>query len=171
MYNLWKKSVEARKNDLNELTNTCTFNTFYIAEQSYDTHNNGGKPFTVKVGNYGIRVFLEGGDMVYHIPNSCGYWDGFDPSVYKMHGNSILVKLSDTEYIFIGHKVIAFHIDDVITDFLSPVGNSDVPYHVCYGTKYVYFMLDMKKISNEDILHDKLPKNANDIYMEFYNIK
>lgn len=169
MYKLWTKAIDARKNDLKDMVNTHTFNTFYIKEQIYDTHDNGGRPFTVKIGNYGIRVYVGSGQMIHFIKESCGYWGGFDSSPYKMHGNSILVKLSDTEYVFIGHNITVFHTNDIITDYVSPVGNSDVLYPVCYGTKYTYFMLDMKKLPNEDIKATKIPINTYDIYIEFYN--
>ncbi|CAE6966622.1 unnamed protein product [Symbiodinium natans] len=43
-------------------------------------------------------------------------------------GNSILLHLEDLKYVFIGEEVFSFAAKSRITRFVSPVGNSDVPY-------------------------------------------
>lgn len=65
------------------------------------------------------------------------------------YGNSILAHLGTTDaglnkYLWISCSVKEFTIeDDEILRYYSTVGNSDVPYPVAIGTKYIYFMLDM----------------------------
>jgi hypothetical protein len=60
------------------------------------------------------------------------------------YGNSVLCHLGDNRYLSIGRDVQEFTTpDDEIQKYYSQVGNSDVPYPVAVGVKYVYFMLDM----------------------------
>ncbi|AYV85266.1 MAG: hypothetical protein Satyrvirus8_24 [Satyrvirus sp.] len=47
------------------------------------------------------------------------YWAGFDPSIYKQHGNSILIHQMDNDYMFIGHMIYSFKTDEPIIDFIS----------------------------------------------------
>lgn len=63
-------------------------------------------------------------------------------------GNSILYYIGKTEdlknrYVFVGERVEEFITDDEIQKYYSTVGNSDVPYPVAIGKKYLFFMLDM----------------------------
>lgn len=44
------------------------------------------------------------------------------------NGNSILIQISDTKYMFVGQEIFEFHTKYPIVSFLSPVGNNDVPY-------------------------------------------
>ena len=90
----------------------------------------------------------------------------------KFNGNSILLSLGKNKYVFIGQKIIEFTTKkDKIIDFVSPVGNNDVPYPFAIGEKYVYsfsypngyflkkdldFNFDNFKNSNIDNLFDKL---------------
>ena len=55
-------------------------------------------------------------------------------------GNSILAQIGDNEYLYIGTSVRTFCADDRIERYFSLVGNSDVPYPVAIGTKYLFFM-------------------------------
>lgn len=43
-------------------------------------------------------------------------------------GNSFLLHMGDLEYIFIGEKVFSFQALSEITQYVSPIGNNDVPY-------------------------------------------
>lgn len=79
-------------------------------------------------------------DSVTTIENFEGYWWGFDSSSSKMHGNSILVKINDHKYVFIGMHVLEFETDDVILDHISTLGNNDIPYSISIGYEYLYFL-------------------------------
>lgn len=46
----------------------------------------------------------------------------------KFDGNTILLHLFGNTYMFIGGEVIKFVAESKITTFVSPVGNSAVPY-------------------------------------------
>nr|URM61880.1 DNA ligase [Mimivirus sp.] len=106
--------------------------------------------------------------FVIEIDKFLGYWYGYDTSIDQMHGNTILIKLAVNKYIFIGSEIYKFKTDsDEIIDYVSPVGNSDVPYPVAYGTQFVYFMDDKEKVKKSNFQLDISPVNAEDIFVEF----
>ena len=65
---------------------------------------------------------------------SGGYGKFFD-------GNSILLKLSKNKYVYIGSVIYSFTSYNEITTFISPVGNSDVPYPYAIDEKNNYYLL------------------------------
>ena len=170
--NYWKNLVAKRKKELVHMKNTKSFIPFdklHIKEYIHLIHDNGARPFIVIITNNKINVYHSyTNKLLFKISKFLGYWNGFDSSPYQFHGNSILIQLGLYKYMHIGCEIFTFNTKDVITDFISPVGNSDVPYPICYGTENVYFMLDKKYCKNEDILLDKNVVNAEDIYTEFY---
>lgn len=58
------------------------------------------------------------------------------PGKYK--GNTILVKLKDNSYIWIGVRIFLFRCDDEIISFHSPIGNNDYPYPWALSTTNVF---------------------------------
>ncbi len=97
-----------------------------------------------------------------------GFWSGFDASPYKSHGNSILIKISDKKYIYVGQIIYSFNTDQAITDYISYMGNSDVPYPVAYSDDYVYFFLDKKIVPIAELETPITVAKAGDLYGEFY---
>jgi hypothetical protein len=65
---------------------------------------------------------------------SGGYGDDFD-------GNSILLQLSETSYIYVGEKVIMFNTLSPIVSYVSPVGNNDVPYPYAIDAESNYYLI------------------------------
>jgi hypothetical protein len=123
----------------------------------YDTHDNGGRPYRVYVDGSNVRIYslLEDSQedkliksltvKGVHIGKSTGKADGADhrPSeANKFLGNSVLLHVSGKKYMFIGHKMYEFDMDDAVDSYFSKIGRNDVPYPVILGTQYVYFMLD-----------------------------
>jgi len=119
-------------------------------KRTYRVHDNGGRPFEVTASYEAIIVKSldtesSSDDLVYtktvlEIKSFDGLWWGFDNGKRKFmrneepeHGSSILVKVTNKEYIFIGWKIQSFSTDETIIDYASPIGNSDVPYPVAYG--------------------------------------
>ena len=92
-------------------------------------------------------------------------------------GNTILVKIDENKYIYIGGVIYSFTTDYEITKFISPVGNNDVPYPYAIDIKNNYYiMLDATimsvnhKIDNPyDYYYFKKDK-INKIY-KFKNVK
>ena len=87
--------------------------------------------------------------------SSKGYGKGFD-------GNTILVKLSDKRYIYIGDGIFEFTSLHKIVDYQSPVGNSDVPYPYAIDEKDNYYLM-----LDSVIIHFK--KKEDDPYEKYYN--
>lgn len=81
---------------------------------------------------------------------SGGYGERFD-------GNSILLHIRDNEYIFIGAKIFKFQSNDndVIVEFISPVGNNDVPYpYAITENGKVYLLIENVVLQNFVITED-----------------
>ena len=81
-----------------------------------------------------------------------------------MHGNSILVKITNNKYIHIGCEIYKFETNDEIVDYISPVGNADVSYPVAFGENNVYFMLDKKMIRINDFEMPVTVANAENLW-------
>lgn len=117
----------------------------------YITHDNGGRPFLVRIFEDTIDIYENAYDEKNTIWNyyktingyekifigkslindmtkfSCGYGKSFD-------GNSILVKLKNNLYVHIGNIIGIFILkNDEIIKYVSPVGNNDVPYPYAVG--------------------------------------
>tara|TARA_B100000287_G_scaffold404363_1_gene426969 strand:+ start:22599 stop:23171 length:573 start_codon:yes stop_codon:yes gene_type:complete len=91
--------------------------------------------------------------------------DGLKKPAYP--GNSILLRIGNLRYVYIGEEVREFSTDERITKYHSPVGNSDVPYPTADGPTKTYFMLDMKYVPN-----DKIKKiERKDAYQYYYGHK
>lgn len=63
---------------------------------------------------------------------------GYGP---EFHGNSILLKIDEKEYVFIGETIYSFKTNHPIVSFVSPVGNNDVPYPYAIDDKDNYYFL------------------------------
>lgn len=86
-----------------------------------------------------------------------------------MHGNTILIKVSPLEYIYIGGmSIYSFKTTKEIYDYISPVGNSDVPYPVAYSENGVYFMGNQTFVKKENISIPISVANAENLYGAFY---
>jgi hypothetical protein len=89
----------------------------------------------------------------------------------RYYGNSILAKLetlgSLNRYLYIGTSVSEFTVDDEIQRYYSLVGNSDVPYPVAIGNKYIFFMADL--VAQPIERYSKLTEEQlSDAYTYFY---
>ncbi|VBB18193.1 mg989 protein [Yasminevirus sp. GU-2018] len=150
--------------------------------REYLIHDNGGRPFKVVATHSAINIYSFEEDKnrdwskepdynvhLLKITKFLGYWVGHDTSEWtNFHGNSILVQETKTSYISIGWMVHRFETDEEILDYVSPVGNSDVPYPVAYTKNYVYFMLENEYVRKDQLTTEATPVNADDIYGEFY---
>lgn len=85
-------------------------------------------------------------------------------------GNSFVIKLSNKKYAFIGHELYKFTTTDDIIDYASPVGNSDVPYPVAFGTENLYFMLDHAYVNRAHAPPGLTKKQRLDMY-QFYSFE
>jgi len=176
----WCKKVAQRKKELQNMRSTKSYipkDKLSSRDKIYYTENNDSRPFKVIANNTGIHIYKginnENYEQIYdkltmNIKSFQGYWDGFDSTPNKKTGNSLLVKITDHKYIFIGGNIFQFTTNDKILDYVSPLGPNDVSYPVAFGTEYVYFMVNNKMIKNNDLETPITIANAEDIYFEFY---
>jgi hypothetical protein len=153
--------------------------------EEYYTHDNGGRPFKVQLQDDTARVFIaeyqghneEDSEPQYNklifttsyqeafvgysrrnrmTLRSRSYGDDYD-------GNSILLRIKDLEYIFIGHTVFRFIALNTINKYESPVGNNDVPYpwaRDCDGRYYLMI---------ENVILTVAPPRVKNPYMYYYD--
>jgi hypothetical protein len=136
----------------------------------YDIHDNGFVPFRVEV--YGKTVAIYEGtlpegeneydNMVYNDLlkklTVKAVYVGESPIDSSMYidlysefdkGNSILLHLSGSKYLYVGSEIYEFTMEDTFETYYSPIGSNDVPYPVVIGSQYVYFMLDHTFVSRD----------------------
>lgn len=110
---------------------------------TYYTLDNGGRPFKVVIAKSAVTVFplIDNQDPELGSSSEDTYSDtavaeflpervlvGVDPRDSQNKGNTVLLHLRDLEYVFIGQNIVSFRALAPITQYSSPVGNSDVPY-------------------------------------------
>ncbi len=135
----------------------------------FEIIDNGGTPFVARVTSGQIEVVSEAKNKVVLKTRYQKIFIGDnnlkEPRAApkgKYPGNSILIRVSADNYIYIGSEIYGFKSPDTIKEYYSPVGNSHVPYPYAVGDKYVYFMLDRIAVPKEQI---DLTKDA---YAQFY---
>ena len=79
-----------------------------------------------------VRVFIG-----HHPPNVPKSWLGDFVSV----GNSIILHVQGKTYVSIGRSIEEFEAEEPITEYLSEVGNNDVPYPIALSPNYAYLMV------------------------------
>lgn len=142
---------------------------------SYETHDNGGRPFRVDVSPTTVSVTVQS------TGKSAGQfavqrtWVGADPlrlgpEKFKpwMLGNSVFAELTDGRYLFVGDRVFTFSPmkGDSIDIFQSYVGNSDVPYPYAISNTHTYLMLlDKGKVI---VLPNEHLDLKRDVYAQYY---
>lgn len=60
----------------------------------------------------------------------------------KYHGNSILLKLNDLNYVVISRNVVEFKSPGIINSYYSVMGNSWIPYPVAVCDDYILFIAE-----------------------------
>jgi hypothetical protein len=158
--------------------------------ESYQTLDNGGRPFTVKIENNKVSVYkndyneetddydLEflheynpshifiGKSIVCPMTIFSGARD--DP---KFDGNSILLELNPNtlEYVYIGESIYSFKAYSKILSYVSPVGNSLVPYPYAVDENYNhYLIIEDVVLEMTELFREKLHEGE-DAYEYYYD--
>jgi hypothetical protein len=164
------------------------------SKKEYMIHDNGGRPFKVIIEEKNNKIKVDVCKQVFeevseNVPYAYAYkkileyeparvFVGLSPK-NKMtefsggygpdfDGNSLLLLMNkDTlTYIFIGKNIMSFNALSEIVTYVSPVGNSDVPYPYASDINGRYYLLI------EDVIIDQiLPPNTNDPYEHYYNLQ
>lgn len=144
-------------------------------------HDNGGRPFKVIVNHFKITIYrfpqksqpdyspVRYTEFVEKYTKFIGYWIGVDPSNSKFNGNSILIQITKKDYVYVGTRIYSFTTIDEILDYVSFVGNSDVPCPLAYGNTYLYFMTDQKYVDRKKFKTVKInPMACSPLYEAYY---
>ena len=144
--------------------------------KTYLTHANGGRPYCVYISPKGNavdvykvpdsdeydedkdgkvqaytklvksfkakEVFVGKSPLNEMTRHSGGYGVSFD-------GNSILVKITSTQYVFVGHQIKSFTTKKEIVKYVSPVGNSDVPYPFGVDAENRFYLMNVNMVIEE----------------------
>lgn len=128
----------------------------------YFTHDNGGRPFYVKLRDGHIEIFKRTCGMkcwntknilgiykhVYTIPNYKKLWIGINKGKYantqgpEGKGSSIFVHVSGNKYVIISDHISELTIYDTITEFHGIIGNSDTTFPIAIGKKNIYYFME-----------------------------
>ena len=148
---------------------------------TYKIHDNGGRPFKciidkkiIKIyNNYKKekehflqfefeKIFIGKSPLNAMTSFSGGHGSDFD-------GNSILIKLNNLIYVHIGIEIYSFEAENEIVDYVSPVGNNDVPYPYAIDCKQNYYLMieDVIIFNNDDIV-EYMKNSMNDPYHYYY---
>jgi hypothetical protein len=90
------------------------------------------------------------------------------PQHQSADGNSILLQKNNNKYIFIGHYIYQFTMEDKVKKYISTLGNSDVPYPFIIGSKNIYFMLNESYVDKKYLSKDLTKENMTDLYQNYY---
>ena len=157
--------------------------------ESYQTLDNGGNPFTVKIEDNKVSVYKnncnEEGDYELEFLNEYNPSHIFigksivcpmtifsgardDP---KFDGNSILLELDPNtlEYVYVGESIYKFKAYSKILSYVSPVGNSSVPYPYATDEFYNhYLMIENVVLEMTEKFREKLHEGK-DPYEYYYD--
>jgi hypothetical protein len=112
----------------------------------YLIHDNGGRPFRVVIDANLVKIYkqIDHDDKIIYSSepvlvfepkktfigkSPINEWTKFSGGYGKeFDGNTILLQIDDDEYIYIGSEIFSFDTKSEIVDYVSIVGNNDVPY-------------------------------------------
>jgi hypothetical protein len=143
-------------------------------EESYEIHDNGGRPYLVSVQRSSSTVSVdfrpydsEGGmdtSLPPHRVLKSQYSNIWIGGKNKHKGNTIVLELNDGSMIYIGSNIMKFSLlpGDSVVSYHSEVGNSDVPYPYIIGKTHTYILLNKCAVPN------LLLNFSKDVYDQFY---
>ena len=113
---------------------------------TYKIHDNGARPFTITDYSTDKYIIINDNRDIKAFTNmKFSYLEifiGKDTHNKNYNGNSIIIKVGLERYIYIGCNMYEFMTDDPIVDYISEIGNSDVPYPYAIGEKNIFLMLE-----------------------------
>jgi hypothetical protein len=85
----------------------------------------------------------------------------------KYDGNTILLNVGHHKYIFIGDEIYSFTTKSKIIEYVSPIGNNDVPYPFAIDETRNYYLFVEKLYVNEMYIPKDKVKDKNPYYSTF----
>ncbi|AYV83250.1 MAG: hypothetical protein Hyperionvirus5_56 [Hyperionvirus sp.] len=158
--------------------------------QTYFIHDNGGLPFKVIINNNTVLIhkmknYNEAiSEYIYEATpfltfNPKTIFIGHSPST-KMtifsgghgpdfDGNSILLHMEDLNYIYIGESIFSFNSYAQITNYVSPVGNNDVPYPYAIDCSANIYLLIENVVLKHNPKRETQIQKYDDPYSYYYD--
>lgn len=137
---------------------------------TYLTHNNYDRPYRIIIEDTKIIIIDENKNKEIMSVIPIEIWIGESPLSKmtefsggygdKFKGNSILLYIDDY-YLFIGHQIFSFKTEHKIINYVSEVGNNDVPYPYAIDSENNYYLM-IEKIKLP------IPDEYNTIPYEYY---
>lgn len=176
--NITKSNTKINANtNINTKTNTKSKLIDIPKGKIYFIHDNGGRPFKVIINKNDkiAYVYRDTRDWkMKDVPDEPIYdklvlktkykkvFDGspisndFIKGGYTFEiGNSMLLQISKTLYIHIGIEIYSFIIsnskDEEIIQYVSPIGNNDVPYPFAVSKNKTYLMIEDVILDNQEL--------------------
>lgn len=154
----------------------------------YYTHDNGGRPFKVEINEdkpvvdvYDNYEESKTYNKKLYSTKYTNIWVGKSPKIEmtlfsdgygkKFDGNSILVETCNLEYVFIGEKIFSFTSIAPIKTYVSPVGNSDVPYPYAIDSEGYLYLLIENVIVHPNQKTENLFKKSEEPYTVYYKLQ
>jgi hypothetical protein len=139
----------------------------------YDVLDNGARPYRVYVDGSTVSIYIgkQNSDYTYDYDKLVRTIKAKEVHVggkKSQLGNSILVHVSGNNYMYIGHEIYEFQMEDTVDTYFSIVGNSDVPYPVLLGTENAYFMLDRCYVPRSEFDPKMTKAEWEDAYQRYY---
>jgi hypothetical protein len=153
--------------------------------KTYYTHDNGGRPFKVVIDGKKVYVYKQINEEEEYVSEPTMLFTSNDIFVGnsplnkmtkfsgghgpRFKGNSILLKTGNNTYTYIGESIFSFTTYSDVDKYISPVGNSDVPYPYAidkFGNMYL-LIEDVVLLNPNGILKNKL-KNFDDNPYDYY---
>ena len=183
--------------DINRLIKSVTSSRF--DGKMYETHDNGGRPFLVFVNDTNNNVLVYKQENAEHshsaseddepsysrfpnfiFLNAAKVFVGISPENEmtkfsggygpKFDGNSILVNTEHNNYVYIGSEIYSFKSLSKIVEYVSPVGNNDVPYPYAIDIQgNIYLMLE--KVILLDGVEKLVGEDAYQYYFKRQNMR
>uniref|UniRef100_A0A6C0JU14 Uncharacterized protein n=1 Tax=viral metagenome TaxID=1070528 RepID=A0A6C0JU14_9ZZZZ len=159
----------------------------------YVIHDNGARPFLVEVNDQSVTVYKQfrtqawGQETVYNMARPIKRFEadkvfiGSSPRIKmtefsagfgtRYDGNSILLHLGDLDYVFIGMYIYSFKARAEIIKYVSPIGNSDVPYpYAIDEDNNTYLMIEDTVILSDEEGNLPWKEFSDEPYEYFYYI-
>ncbi len=128
---------------------------FYIHESDYNGNTNWMYIDLIK-SYQPQKIFIGKSPLNDMTEFSGGHGPDFD-------GNSILLEISKNKYVFLGESIKIFNSKNKIKEYVSPVGNSDVPYPYAVDENGEYYLMI------ENVVVENVPdKYKDDPYVYYY---
>lgn len=182
-------SLTKSYNKYNQINHYNEYNQYGGKNKEYLIHDNGGRPFKCIIEDkHTIHIYKQSGydekleEVLYEktpvltfhpkkifigkspLNEMTEFSGGHGPD---FDGNSLLLEMNDLEYIYVGSETWSFDAKHKIKEYVSPVGNNDVPYPFAIdNSNNIYLMLDKVILKYNPDIFEKIKEDPYDFYYE-----